>query len=163
MAARHIIALLKSHVQGDSAHFLSVAMQVAAEEARRGHGKTAETIRELVDAAKRRSNQLEQRSGSVVVLQPRGELASLVSVCTPDIRLSSLVLPTRTEIKLKRVLQEQRQQSRLRQHNLRPRRKLLFIGPARNRQDSNGNCPRGRTPHSASHDLAGRRHNEIHG
>jgi SpoVK/Ycf46/Vps4 family AAA+-type ATPase len=65
----------------------------------------------------------------VVVLQPRGELASLVSVCTPDIRLSSLVLPTRTEIKLKRVLQEQRQQSRLRQHNLRPRRKLLFIGP----------------------------------
>lgn len=72
MAARHIIALLKSHVQGDSAHFLSVAMQVAAEEARRGHGKTAETIRELVDEAKRRSNQLEQRSGSVVVLQPRG-------------------------------------------------------------------------------------------
>ena len=129
MAARHVIALLKSHVQGDSAHFLSVAMQVAAEEARRGHAKTAETIRELVDEAKRRSIQLEQRAGSVVVLHPRGELANLVSVCTPEIRLSSLVFPSRTEAKLKRVLQEQRQQSRLRQHNLRPRRKLLFIGP----------------------------------
>src|SRR5215467_7987228 len=129
MAARHVIALLKSHVQGDNAHFLSVAMQVAAEEARRGHSKTAEQIRELVDEAKQRSTQLEQRSGSVVVLQPRGELANLVSVSTPEIRLSSLVLPSRIEVKLKRVLQEQRQQSQLRQHNLSPRRKLLFIGP----------------------------------
>lgn len=129
MAARHLIALLKSHVQGDDAQFLSVAMQVAAEEARRGHAKTAETIRELVDAAKQRSTRLEQRSGSVVVLQPRGELANLVSVCTPEIRLASLVLPPQTEAKLKRVLQEQRQQARLRQHNLSPRRKLLFIGP----------------------------------
>jgi SpoVK/Ycf46/Vps4 family AAA+-type ATPase len=121
--------LLKSHVQGDSAHFLSVAMQVAAEEARRGHAKTAEAIRGLVDEAKQRPNQTEQRSGSVVVLKPRGELANLVSVCTPEIRLSSLVLPSRIEAKLKRVLKEQRQQSRLRQHNLCPRRKLLFIGP----------------------------------
>lgn len=129
MAARHLIALLKSHVQGDSAQFLSVAMQIAAEEARLGHAKTAETIRELVDAAKQRSSQLEQRSGSVVVLQPRGELVNLVSVRTPEIRLSSLVLPSRTEAQLKRVLQEQRQQTRLRQHNLSPRRKLLFIGP----------------------------------
>ncbi|HZQ68109.1 MAG TPA: ATP-binding protein [Terriglobales bacterium] len=128
MATRHIIALLKSHMQGDNAHFLSVAMQVAAEEARRGHSKTAEAIRELVDEAKRRHTKLEQHAGSVVVLQPRGELANLVSVRMPDIGLSSLVMPNATERRLKRVLQEQRQQLRLRQHNLPPRRKLLFIG-----------------------------------
>jgi hypothetical protein len=35
-ASRHLIALLKSHIDGDNEHFLSVAMQVAAHEARQG-------------------------------------------------------------------------------------------------------------------------------
>jgi hypothetical protein len=37
--ARHMLALLKSHVHGNDQEFFSVAMQVAAHEARLGHGK----------------------------------------------------------------------------------------------------------------------------
>jgi hypothetical protein len=39
--ARHIVALLQSHVAGDVERFLSVATQLAAHEARQGHGKLA--------------------------------------------------------------------------------------------------------------------------
>ena len=43
-------ALLKSHVDGDDDRFFSVAMQVAAHEARRGHGRLAEELRALIDS-----------------------------------------------------------------------------------------------------------------
>ena len=45
-------ALLKSHADGDDDRFFSVAMQVAAHEARRGHGRLAEELRTLIDRAK---------------------------------------------------------------------------------------------------------------
>lgn len=40
-SAEHLKALLKSHMEGDDDRFFSVAMQVAAHEARLGHGKLA--------------------------------------------------------------------------------------------------------------------------
>jgi SpoVK/Ycf46/Vps4 family AAA+-type ATPase len=128
-SARHLIALLRTHVQGDEHEFLSVAMELAAREARLGHARVAEQIRELVDKARARESQIERRPGSVVVLQPRGEIANLLSVHQPTIRLSSMVLPDALEKRLRRTLLEQRQNTKLRHHNLRARRKLLFVGP----------------------------------
>ena len=126
-ASRHLIALLKSHIDGDDEHFLSVAMQVAAHEARQGHGKLAQELRDLVDEARLRSK--DRGKKPVPLAQPKGELASLVSVSYSDTRLSSMVLPADLEERLKRVLTEQRQQHRLRNHGLAPRRKLLLLGP----------------------------------
>lgn len=123
-ASRHLIALLKSHIDGDDEHFLSVAMQVAAHEARQGHGKLTQELRDLVDDARQRSK--ERGKKPVPLAQPKGELASLVSVSYSDTRLSSMVLPEELEERLKRVLTEQRQQHRLRNHGLVPRRKLLL-------------------------------------
>jgi SpoVK/Ycf46/Vps4 family AAA+-type ATPase len=128
-SARHLIALLRTHVQGDEHEFLSVAMELAAREARLGHARVAEQIRELVDQARARGSQIEKRGGSVVVLQPKGEIANLLSVQQPTIRLASMVQPEALEKRLRRTLLEQRQQTKLRHHNLRARRKLLFIGP----------------------------------
>ena len=45
--SRHIVALLQSHIAGDEERFLSVATQLAAHEARQGHGKLAQELREL--------------------------------------------------------------------------------------------------------------------
>lgn len=127
--ARHLIALLRTHLHGDEHEFLSVAMELAAREARLGHARVAEQIRELVDQARARGSQIEKRGGTVVVLQPRGEIANLLSVQQPTLRLASMVLPDALEKRLRRTLLEQRQQTKLRHHNLRARRKLLFIGP----------------------------------
>jgi hypothetical protein len=44
-------ALIKSHISRDDGHFYSVAMQVAAHEAKQGHGRLAEELT-LLDKAK---------------------------------------------------------------------------------------------------------------
>ena len=61
--------------------------------------------------------------------QPRGDLANLVAVRYSETRLSSMVLSSILDARLHRVLAEQRQQHRLLSRGLRPRRKLLLIGP----------------------------------
>lgn len=127
--ARHLIALLKSHIAGDEVRFLSTAMQVAAHEARQGHGKLAQELRDLIDGAKAKGAALEKKAGPVPIVQPKGELANLLTAHYPDIRLVDMVLLESLDLQLKRVLLEQRQQERLRGHELRPRRKLLLIGP----------------------------------
>src|SRR5262249_28070230 len=97
-ASRHLIALLKSHIDGDTEHFISVALQVAAQEARQGHGKLAQELRDLVDEARLRVK--EPRKKPVPLAQPKGELANLVSVSYSDTRLSSMVLPGQLEERL---------------------------------------------------------------
>jgi len=124
-----MVALLKSHLEGDDREFLSVAMQAAAHEARLGHTAIAQQLRDLVDHAKLRSSGTQSRQGQLIVLEPRGELANLLSVQTPSIRLSDLALPESLAARLKRVLLEQRQRKKLSEHGLHPRRKLLFVGP----------------------------------
>jgi SpoVK/Ycf46/Vps4 family AAA+-type ATPase len=126
--AKQILALLKSHIEGDDTQFLSVAMQVAAQEARQGHGKIAQEIRFLIDQAKERKSAV-RRTGAIPLAQPKGELAALLSVVYPEVRLAGMVLPSELESRLRRVLREQKQQNRLRDHGLSPRRKLLFLGP----------------------------------
>lgn len=127
--ARHIISLLKSHIEGDEDRFLSTAMQLAAHEARQGHGKLAEDLKHLVDEAKVRGSGVQRRQNPIPMAQPKGELGSLLSARYPTERLVDMVLPRTLEDRLERVLLEQRQQERLRSHGLRPRRKLLLVGP----------------------------------
>jgi len=127
--ARQIIALLKSYVKGEEQQFYSAALQMAAHEARQGHGKLAQEIRELVDQAKARGSAIERRTGPVPLVQPKGELASLLSARYPDTQLSDMVLSPELESRLKRILIEQKQRSRLQSYNLSPRRKILLVGP----------------------------------
>jgi SpoVK/Ycf46/Vps4 family AAA+-type ATPase len=128
--ARHIVALLQSHIDGDGDRFLSVATQLAAHEARQGHGKLAQELRELIDAAKGASATVARRgAGPVLMAKPKGELSGLLEAQYSDIRLSSMVLKPQLEERLGRVLTEQRQQARLKARGLTPRRKLLLVGP----------------------------------
>jgi SpoVK/Ycf46/Vps4 family AAA+-type ATPase len=128
--SRHIVALLQSHLAGDEDRFLSIATQLAAHEARQGHGKLAQELRELIDAAKGKSATVGRRGvGPVPLAQPKGELSGFLSARYSDIRLSSMVLTPELHDRLARVLKEQRQQERLRARALMPRRKLLLVGP----------------------------------
>ncbi|MFM2057366.1 MAG: hypothetical protein RLY71_1751 [Pseudomonadota bacterium] len=122
-------ALLRSHAEGDDRHFYSVAMQMAAHEAKLGHGKLAEEIRELIDAAKARRH-AGAADGAIPIARPKGELAALLSVSYPSRRLSDMVLAEPLLQGLQRVLKEQMHLSKLRSHGLHPRRKLLLVGPS---------------------------------
>ncbi len=127
--AHQIIALLKSHVVGDDNRFYSIAMQIAAHEARQGHGKLAKELRDLVDDAKSRTSAISRKPGSVPLAQPKGDLVNLLSVRYSDVRLNSMVLDNEMRERFKRILLELRQQDRLRSKGLRPRGKLLLLGP----------------------------------
>lgn len=128
--ARHIVALLQSHIAGDEDRFLSVATQLAAHEARQGHGKLAQELRELIDKAKGKGATVARRgAGPVPIAQPKGELTSLLAARYSDTRLNSMILAPELAERLHRVLTEQRQQERLRARGLAPRRKLLLVGP----------------------------------
>lgn len=128
-SAEQLKALLKSHIEGDEGRFLSIAMQVAAHEAKLGHGKLAEELRDMIDATKSRSHNLAKESKLVPLNKPRGELTGLLSVSYPHTRLSEMILDDNVSIKLKRTIKEQRFFAKLKEHGLSPRRKLLFVGP----------------------------------
>lgn len=128
-SAEQIKALLKSHIEGDEGRFLSIAMQVAAHEAKLGHGKLAEELRDMIDAAKSRSQNLAGAGKLVSLNKPRGELVGLLSVSYPHTRLSEMILDDTVSKKLKRTIKEQRFFAKLKEHGLSPRRKLLFVGP----------------------------------
>ena len=129
--ADQLKALLRSHIDGDDRHFYSVAMQMAAHEARQGHGRLAEELRELIDAAKARRAPVEASPAAAVpIARPKGELASLLSVSYPAQRLSDMVLSLDVSQRLQQVLKEQRHMTKLRTHGLQPRRKVLLVGPS---------------------------------
>jgi SpoVK/Ycf46/Vps4 family AAA+-type ATPase len=126
--ADQIKGLLRSFIAGDGEQFLTVAMQVAAHEARRGNANLAAELRELIDTAKRRAEQPVQRP-AVPIARPAGELADLVAASYPRTRLADMVLADGPRAALDRVLVEYRQQDKLRSHGLSARRKILLVGP----------------------------------
>ena len=129
-SANQLKALLKSHLEGDDERFFSVAMQVAAHEAKLGHGKLAEELRALVDEAKARRG-LPPQGGmkAIPISRPRGELAGLLTVTYPKARRREMVLDDALSSQLERIIREQRQAAQILAHGLSPRRKLLLMGP----------------------------------
>ncbi|HEJ9827521.1 TPA: AAA family ATPase [Pseudomonas aeruginosa] len=125
-SSEHLKALLRSHVKGDDAHFLSVAMQLAAHEAKQGHGKLAEDLRAIIDSAKK--NRMPS-SSPVPIGQPRGELGNLLSAVLPRTRFAEMILDEATHNRLARIINEQRNFEKIRAYGLSPRRKLLLVGP----------------------------------
>ena len=116
-------------MEGEEQQFLSVALQMAAHEARKGHTKVAQEIQSLIDQAKDKKSALEKKRLSTNVIQPKRELSNLVSVRYSKTRLIDMVLPQKLKERLDRILIEQRNQCRLAEHNLQPRRKILLVGP----------------------------------
>lgn len=128
-SSEQLKALLKSHIDGDEARFYSVAMQVAAHEAKVGHGKLAEELRALIDSAKTRRPVEAMARKPIPISQPRGELSSLLEVSYPHARLTDMILEQAVENRLNRIIKEQRNFGKIREHGLHPRRKLLLVGP----------------------------------
>lgn len=127
-SADQLKALLKSHIDGDDGHFYAVAMQMAAHEAKLGHGKLAEELRVLIDSAKAQSVFSANGKRAIPIIQPRGEMAGLLDASYPKARLGEMVLEKTTEQHLQRLIKEQRHFDKIMAHGLTPRRKILLVG-----------------------------------
>lgn len=124
-SADHIKALVRSHSADDDEGFYAVALQVAAKAARQGHHRLAGELKQLVDEARRRP------ISSVVtaIAQPRGELADLVVVTFPEVRLRDLVVPPTVRERLDQLIAEQRQRHALMEQGFHAAHRLLLEGP----------------------------------
>ena len=121
--AEQIKSLIRSCASGDKEHFFSIALQVAAHEAKQGHATLAHEIRELVDAERRSQHQ------ALNVVQFPKSLSGLVLSETPAIPRSALVMDTDMTPRVDRIIHEYYQRSKLKAHGLEHRRKVLLVGP----------------------------------
>jgi SpoVK/Ycf46/Vps4 family AAA+-type ATPase len=126
--AEQLKALLRSYTEADGEQFLSVALQIAAHAAKTGKTKLADELKVLVQDVRRKQS-TQRVGGAVPIAQPHGELAKLLTVTYPSVRLSEMVLSPDIRKQLSKVTREFKQRSRLREHGLSPSRKLLLVGP----------------------------------
>ena len=124
-SAEQLKALLRSHLEGDDDLFCSVAMQIAAHEAKLGHGKLAQGLRALIDESKTRRGVV---SAETLSRSPDG-LDGLLEVAHPKARLGQMILRESLSEQITRIVREQRHAAQILEYGLAPRCKLLLIGP----------------------------------
>lgn len=129
--SNNMIALLKSYIEGDEAQIWSIALQSAVNASRQGHKGIAETLYRLIDEGKKRSNRSTTVNGDMPGLATviREDLEGLVVASQSSIRLKNMVLSSEIKDQLERVILEHRQREKLYMYQLKPRNKLLLIGP----------------------------------
>tara|TARA_R110002072_G_scaffold49522_1_gene134498 strand:+ start:537 stop:1514 length:978 start_codon:yes stop_codon:yes gene_type:complete len=127
-AAEQIKSLIKSFSEGDDSRFYATAMQIAAAEARKGHQDLAEELKKLIQDSKK-SKINESTLKRLPVNAAQKELNDLLEFSRPDDKLKDMVLSIKLKKTIQRILDEQRQIEKLRQHNLFPRKKILLTGP----------------------------------
>lgn len=118
--SEQIKTLIISHFEDDNVRFSTVALQIAAHEARQGHLSIADEIKKLVDVSKVK----------VVKLKPFSEdLNGLILDVAPKENLSNLISSPQIIEKIQRILLEFKQKEKLKKHGLDNRRKILLSGP----------------------------------
>lgn len=118
--AEYIISLVKSHYDGEPERFTTLALQIAASEAKQGHITVANDLKELVDKFK--ENKYKTKSF-------HSDLEAYVLESNPHEHLSDLIVSKDIKAKINRVISEFIQRDKLRKHDLENRRKILLSGP----------------------------------
>lgn len=119
--------MLKSRTEGDDEMFFSIALQIAAAEARQGRRTTAEEMRAEVD----RARAAKSRGASVPIqfASPRGNLEGLLELREPRFKLKDVILGDSLVLRMTDVVRQQRRRDWLREHGKVPSRRILFVGP----------------------------------
>lgn len=130
MSTKQIVALLSSHVEGDEEQFLSIALQVAAQEARHGNIEEADRLKRLVQKARERGQSGVPKGQTPIPLaRPRSELQGLVESAYPKTTLDSMVLSDDVRRRLNRIVRQQADRATLRDYGQIPATHVLLVGP----------------------------------
>ncbi len=119
--AEQLKSLIRSHFSNEPERFYAIALQLAADEARKGHTALAHSIRQLIE--------LERKKRGSKILKFPQDLKGLVLPEKSEVSKSSLVISSELKERINSVIQEYRQQSKLKSFGLSHRRKVLLAGP----------------------------------
>ncbi|MGB4658078.1 MAG: ATP-binding protein [Mobilitalea sp.] len=112
-----IKSLINAYYNRDDSRFRTVALQIAASEARAGHVALAREIKEIV----------EKNSSANNIVRIKNE-NPLVDFIMPDHKSQELVVSDEIRIRLEKILTEYRQRERLRSFGMKNRSKILVEG-----------------------------------
>lgn len=118
--ADYIISLIKSHYSNDPERFTTIALQIAAHEAKLGHNIVANDIKTIIDKAKETKHKTK-------AFAP--DLQGLIHENVPAVNLSDMIASDTIKSRINRIISEFVQRDRLRKHDLENRRKILLSGP----------------------------------
>ncbi len=118
--AEQLKSLIRSHFSNDPERFYTIALQVAAHEARQGHKSVAEDIRALVERERKRTN------SKIISFEPN--LQGLIQEKIELTSKSTLVVSDILRARIERIIHEYRQRSKLKSFGLMHRRKILLVG-----------------------------------
>ena len=118
--ANQLKTLIKSHFEENNEKFNTVALQIAAHEAKLGHSNLANDIRKIIDNGKKTSPKLKSLNS---------ELQGLVLEVESDKKLTDLIVSSEIKDRINRIIREFTHRNKLLSHNLENRRKILFSGP----------------------------------
>lgn len=117
--AEYIVSLIKSHYDNEPDRFTTLALQIAAYEAKLGHTGVANDIKILIDKAK--ENKFKSKTFS-------GDLQGLIIENVPFGHLNDLIVPPNIKSKINRIISEFVQRDKLLKNDLENRRKILLSG-----------------------------------
>lgn len=118
--ADYIISLIKSHYNNESEKFTTIALQIAAYEAKLGHTIVANEIKVNIDKAKEAKHKTKSFTP---------DLQGLILENVPSVNLSDIIASEDIKSKINRIISEFVQRDKLRKHDLENRRKILLSGP----------------------------------
>lgn len=118
-----ILALLNAHYQNDSEGFNTVALQLAAAEARAGHGVVAQEIKKIVDKHRSTSKVLRMSFMNTALADSVVEEQNLYT-------LDDLVVNSEIHDRISRTILEYQERDLLERNGLQNRSRLLFGGPS---------------------------------
>lgn len=118
--ADYIISLIKSHYHNEPDRFTTIALQIAAHEAKLGHTLVANEIKATIDKAKETKHKSK-------TFAP--DLQGLILENVPAVNLSDIIASEDIKSKINRIILEFVQRDKLRKHDLENRRKVLLSGP----------------------------------
>lgn len=114
-----IKALIRAHFDNNDEKFKTVALQIAAHEAKVGHTASAREIKEIIQSPKYlNANKIIKLNNRLDILEQR----------TVNVTISDLIVTDEIENKIKRIINEYHKIDVLRKNGLKNRSKVLLAG-----------------------------------
>lgn len=118
--ADQIKNLIKAHNDNDNVKFRTIALQIAAYEAKLNHDTLARDLKKLADKVGNTKSNIHQFNQS--------QNNSMLTMSVPSDRLEDLIISDETMNRVKRILNEFQNRNKLKSYGMSNRRKILIEG-----------------------------------